>query len=1659
MYKHYYKVILALFVCSNILASEVIQRESDLENNSNISDIPYSFHLDKLEKSNLIMFADKDLSAYGGMKLFSGYGFSDKDEKNCYFVNLDENQNILNDFQDPFIYNKKSYLLSRSRMSYNSCKVLTNKYGGYVYSPLSSSLDFEVKKHYKEFDYWVGISKENCSQDWKNDYDLTQSYNRVDSDACMPDKLNIFSLSSSYAWELESESSNHYCMLQIDSEDIFRPIKVCAPWWQIEQSYFIDCTERNNNLLPFYNMDVPKTYSVCVDLAGDEIIDYEELYNNKDNWNTYTCVSYYSTKAGDSCLENPQQEQCFVNECSGSVEKTCELQGTFSSDIKDYEIGAVVDATGNIVKKKVKENIKTYEYLCPPSRPSIANCEEYKEVNLFPTDACNPGGCDNYFDCLNNHPNNTDACDDLKPSCEKKYGNSFMVDYETKEVLYAIVKCNNGDIVHNENIQVYSQSKHRCKEYSIEETFEEKEESCVADATKRIRSVDVSLSDSDIYQNDDTCIRINNSFESSPTNNYYLEFNTSLNFQTKISKITTITDDSDVNSSNLEKIVVQTLEDGNFSVSTYKGDSVTVDEVGDLSSAFASVKEMVIGDDNETLNLLNTRKVENNVVASEPEVVQYDYFSDEWIKKRIFAFEDDSLVSIIRPYSTFAQCLDLPLDSTKSSYANPFPKYLDGTPKVSPDVIREDYESSAFMEVSDDSDINTYGHYCKKIGSNYVDWYGTDSNDLYYAKYECSQFYGSDGEVWPQQTTKTISFGTIPSIDPVDGSSVKHIAYNYGAYDFMKGVFYSYDECKDKTGLECQKFSYATTVISMESLYALAFKNSTFCSFSSYDTTYSFSAASADEVFLDIKKSIFGINSLSAYETFYLYRYKVGEYLIELSEDDIYDGYSYLPDDGDPVTYVLVGRTTVYTPTGYYRYDNSSFKTFVDGNYIYDISSDMFLKYDFLSGYEYTCPSGFSPKYKGFTGNNIDDFFDPESFEDPNDEELNPEIFYLNSSRPPKNNCISDSFDLQIPTDVESYFQDNMEIDGVSCVKSSDIYLDLDNLTYKADYNCSKYYDEDGNLDLDIQYYYLYQSDKYKYFRKKTCGYGDLNSNDISKSGDNAVMFNTNSSSFVDDISGLEIYDDLSTDYKSENTSRYKIYPEKDTISGVSNSTSYAFVDKSLTSMDSIFELYRHDGLIRLISLDQMSDSRCSDYKSDLEKSQYKVEYKIDNNKCIIDFDYFNGIPEINTTDPIVVNNFKSGSFDFNQTGYNEILVIQSYIDGEWGYISNHFSKPFEDNNIKIDRKEIYPIKDVAKDFLTSAKLTFSRKIDQKGTISRKRILMSPGELSEKYFLVNSSTARIVDLGFADITAVTYIVNLFGGKRRYIDVTRNESLSLNLNNYRYFPNIYGYDFRDIDLEHKTSEYWRISSKSGTREKGAGINFEKESAQKIKNLLVYQYNLDETEYDDSLEGADSNYISGFPDLHWWQNGPKRRLRTYSYSDDISKNYNLVFIGATNQVSLFVPFKGDYEVMALDSSMNILAKRVVYSENYIESEGTQPYQQIFFSLDNNFDLASGIKDGNTTNACRYSSVAEWGGGVSGAYYSFGTPKGYTCSKSNDGFVKQHAAKYIAIRPLGSEKYSIVTLKNPMPFANRIFIVSLSKLQHREYACFSENSCSVE
>ena len=495
------------------------------------SDLPVAGVSSFFDKEHVHLIRNFDLSQYIGKKIFVGYGIYDTGQENCKFVEQPGVTELT--YKTAFAatenFNQHSYAISMNRMDYSSCKALATQYGGtpviidssaenmfmaskFAAKTISSTLVEKV---------WVGASRSDCTaQNYTNEVGMEQTFvnwvNSFDSLSCDPSKLNIKS-NALGKWEKTGFSVPAFCVVEFDSEDSLKPLKVCAPWWKVIRDYPNQTPGLYNpELLKRINQaDIPVELNICT-LYSSDLPHVEETATRLAH-----CTEYYSATVAPECLDNIQQPQCKVNECQGYIQNACRIKQKEKVG-KGYVKGEVLK-NGVITEVRIKDEVYTSEYECPPSPPSNRYCLEDSTVVIYPQE-CPGSQCQLLKECIlavgtGGTQAQFDACYDINP-CIKIYGSRDLppVIDAAGEVTQLKGKCPDAPISDGSiltfDVNVQSRTNRRCLEYETFNRTEQITQNCVLERPFMDYSVDMSITQADIYENDPNCVRMDTAQES-----------------------------------------------------------------------------------------------------------------------------------------------------------------------------------------------------------------------------------------------------------------------------------------------------------------------------------------------------------------------------------------------------------------------------------------------------------------------------------------------------------------------------------------------------------------------------------------------------------------------------------------------------------------------------------------------------------------------------------------------------------------------------------------------------------------------------------------------------------------------------------------------------------------------------------------------------------------------------------------------------------------------------------------------------------------------------------------------------------------------------------------------------------------------------------------
>ena len=555
IFKNKVKQVISLFLSftfildSTLNASVAItaeQRPVDmgtfLRDSDRPSDLPVAAYSDFFEKENINIVENMDLSNYEGMKAFIGYGVYDISEEQCQYLEVPGKGQFEFDheFEKYGAHNGHTYGISRNTMDYNSCIALAGEYGG---APVS--IDNSAENYYLDSTFattsagkiWVGATIDSCS-----DSSYTSGINRTQfftnwatatvANTCDENKKNVI-MNSTGTWEKVNSGTYGKCLVEWTSDTKYRPIRVCAPWWKINREY------KNENM-GLYNedelrrinqADLPINLNICI--KYDPVAAEAAEKPRRD----VTCTSYYSRNAAPECARDMYQDQCYVDECQGYLKNVCRHK---SEEVvgKGYVKGQIMSG-GTKVSVKVKDEVTTHVYDCPPSPPSIKNCLDSAKVMIWPKE-CPGSSCYSLKECYLAAKNKTEteACES-QYHCEKIYASRDIpprIDPVSGNVVELYGICSDGTQLSflpnilNKNNKV-------CEEYEIYTVTEQIKQKCTVERPVNNYHVNVAFTEDDIYQDDPNCIRTDKVEDSQKLSEITINLDLKGYFQNRITKV------------------------------------------------------------------------------------------------------------------------------------------------------------------------------------------------------------------------------------------------------------------------------------------------------------------------------------------------------------------------------------------------------------------------------------------------------------------------------------------------------------------------------------------------------------------------------------------------------------------------------------------------------------------------------------------------------------------------------------------------------------------------------------------------------------------------------------------------------------------------------------------------------------------------------------------------------------------------------------------------------------------------------------------------------------------------------------------------------------------------------------------------------------------
>lgn len=511
------RIALVMFLPFVLMAGTPVAEERDNEDAANIrfgqrpSDIPTMGLVHNLSTETSLPNTSLDVSAHPDKRIYVGYGIYDPDQEHCALADVgaldgtDPVESGRFDENSLQIHNGHSYLMSVNSMDYASCREIAANYYGYPVIVTNEGENEFLTESYEAEPHWLGIFKLGLNEPYKDQLGRNVSYfNFSREDESWAATLSHVLKAGDY-WFKTSENESRKCVVEFESEDYKRPVKVCAPWWSIERRYrrppesryMVESVDENGDptmvdIRTFNQADYPIRLKVCTER--------QPLPPNADPdaTITVTCNSYYDVTRSPQCQQNPEQDLCFVNECRGSIINACTLIDTEDAP-KGYGKMMVIDENGQETYIRGQVDVKMHKYECSAYTTS-SPCLTYSDVTMLPQPC----------------PNDTIDPNDPESRPIRVYGSAQRAQYDNNGSLTGLQgKCPSGDLV-DVPIDVLVRNTRVCKEYDWIENERLWSERCLTERAYSDVTVSTSLTEHDAYEDDPMCVRLNNIVDAQP---------------------------------------------------------------------------------------------------------------------------------------------------------------------------------------------------------------------------------------------------------------------------------------------------------------------------------------------------------------------------------------------------------------------------------------------------------------------------------------------------------------------------------------------------------------------------------------------------------------------------------------------------------------------------------------------------------------------------------------------------------------------------------------------------------------------------------------------------------------------------------------------------------------------------------------------------------------------------------------------------------------------------------------------------------------------------------------------------------------------------------------------------------------------------------------
>lgn len=413
--------------------------------------------------------------------------------------------------------------------------------------------------------------------------------------------------------------------------------------------------------------------------------------------------------------------------------------------------------------------------------------------------------------------------------------------------------------------------------------------------------------------------------------------------------------------------------------------------------------------------------------------------------------------------------------------------------------------------------------------------------------------------------------------------------------------------------------------------------------------------------------------------------------------------------------------------------------------------------------------------------------------------------------------------------------------------------------------------------------------------------------------------------------------------------------------------------------------------------------------------------------------------------------------------GVNDIFAVIEYTDFAWGYYSSYSARNYTSNIVRANGLIVNPMiphprirENIFENYHWVANSYRNFKLP-KGVA----ITLGVGE-SGGTSDYGGETELISLMSGGSLAPLAYTVALFADKPKSFKMLDESEVynRYNLSAYRYTPNAnLNYETRYVGpnkLGQQSIMYSEFSMGLSDKVPDSSEGSFFAGIRDIKKSCYEELNIDMSAY--TWPRHEKSLPIGYPGCKWYDPWCKAEnsgaegwallTPTTTYHKRTLTSH---YFGATNSVTLVVPYIGDYEIEGYDKLGQKIGSSKVFESAF--TGGTTKMKNAQVTLASSMQIAPGIIGGDP---CLADTMVEIGGGVQGPYYELGdtgTYNNFKCGRANYEYTKEHAITELTIRALNSESSFRIKLPKPLPYPNRVFVATMGLSEDREYRCFGE------